>query len=95
MKGRFDQASMTLGSMQQQMQEMGDEITRLHGLLNTQGRTATGQPVQALVTRSSRLLQKGRRLSTQTKRSTRKTFHFSIFFILYTYPFILSYGLPI
>jgi hypothetical protein len=52
MKGRYEQATQTLGSMQEQMTEMGDEIIRLQQVLRQapqQGQPQSQQP-QSLLT---------------------------------------------
>ena len=52
MKGRYEQASHTIGSMQHQMQEMGDELTRMHALLSKTGHNpaAPNTSTQPLIT---------------------------------------------
>jgi hypothetical protein len=47
MKGRFDQATTTIGSMQQQMQELGDELIRTQAVLNQQRRGQQAQQQRA------------------------------------------------
>jgi hypothetical protein len=44
MKGRFDQAQHTIGGMQEQLSELGDEIGRLHQVLRQQGGPAPQNP---------------------------------------------------
>ena len=54
MKGRFDQASQTNGMLQEQMREMGDELTRVHATI-TQRQQAPRQdppPPRKLVTQA-------------------------------------------
>lgn len=52
MKGRYEQAAQSIGSMQEQMQELGDELMRTQQMIRSpqQPRPANPAPVQPLVT---------------------------------------------
>ena len=51
MKGRFDQAQTTIGSMQEQMSELGNELVRTQHILNARGQvTLQPPPPKPLVT---------------------------------------------
>ena len=44
MKGRYEQAAQTIGGMQEQLVELGDEIARLHQVLRSHGGQPQPQP---------------------------------------------------
>ena len=48
MKGRFDQSTATIGAMQQQMNELGDELVRMQGVLAQRGVTPNVKPTETL-----------------------------------------------
>ena len=50
MKGRFDQSQQTIGSMQQQMTELGNELMRTQHILNARGAQQLQEPAKNLIT---------------------------------------------
>jgi hypothetical protein len=53
MKGRYDQAQQTIGGMQEQLQELGNELIRTQKVLNVQPAT-TPAPITPLITDKDR-----------------------------------------
>lgn len=61
MKGRYDQSQMTIGSMQTQMQELGDELQRVHTLLAQRGPVPNSGPQTLPQPRNSLLSEEDRK----------------------------------